>query len=431
MHEGSLDANSRSTTIRRQRFVATLRGLLLLVLVSIPTPLLGLVNRDTFGIAVGMTGVLAGVGAGYALGLAAARRGHWEVAEGITNAIWTAFPASLLLFFSAEHDVTIQALVITLGTLSIGVVQSVMLALGTWRRSRLWLVTSFVLFAVTLVWVLLREGIAWVYVVSLLVVVLLLGAANLWPVRTMFRDLEEALESSEAANVAKTRFLGNMSHELRTPLNAILGYVELLREEPERTMSDADRDLARVHSAGVHLLGLIDGILDLTRIEANRETTTFALVDVRELLEESLDAVRPMAARSGLELRLEVEDVGEVETDRQKIRQILVNLLGNALKYTDEGTVVVRARATDQQVSIEVEDSGVGIEPEDLQRIFAPFERTAADITRRVGGTGLGLAVSERLARLVGARLEGRSMPGVGSVFSLTLPRRAMARAAS
>lgn len=432
MQTGMRDMAPRSQALRRERFVTTLRGLLVLVLVSVPLPLLGLTNPegDTARI-LGMVGLFGGLALGYAGALLAARLGRWTVAETTANTLWTSFPAALVLFFDGDSGTTVQTIILTIATLSIGVVQSVMLALGSWERARSWVVASFSMFAVAMVVTLLSEGLSWVSVVSLVAVSVLLSAANLWPVRTMFQDLEAALEASEAANVAKTRFLSNMSHELRTPLNAILGYVELIREEgQDLPVSKADDDLARVHSAGTHLLSLIDAVLDLTKIEAGQITVTFDEVELDDLIEDAMDSVRPIAQQQGLELRLEAVELGEVVSDRQKLRQILINLLGNALKYTDEGHVTVRARPGDHGVVIAVEDSGVGIDAADLARIFEPFERTTADITRRVGGTGLGLAVSRRLAELTGARLEGRSQPGVGSVFTLTVPRRPAPRRA-
>ncbi|MCK6593539.1 MAG: sensor histidine kinase, partial [Polyangiaceae bacterium] len=241
------------------------------------------------------------------------------------------------------------------------------------------------------------------------------------------RTEAENAESAEAANKAKSAFLANMSHELRTPLNAIIGYAELLVEEAV----DADRteflpDLERIRSAGAHLLSLIADILDLSRIEADRMSVSPEGIDVREAVENVVATARPLAAKNQNELVVRLgPDLGSARTDAVKLRQILFNLLSNAAKFTERGVITIaatRERRDTDWIRFEVSDSGIGLTPEQIQRLFQPFSQADVSTTRKYGGTGLGLALSKRLATLLGGYIAVESAAGRGSTFALSIP---------
>ena len=241
-------------------------------------------------------------------------------------------------------------------------------------------------------------------------------------------EVRAALEASEReaneANQAKTAFLSRMSHELRTPLNAVLGFAQLLQlEELQPTQASA---VDKIVSGGRHLLDLINEVLDIARIESGSILMSPEAVPLVDVVLESMDLVRSMAATA--QVRLEPFDTSAVEevvfADRQRVIQILLNLLTNAVKYNRQsGTVQVRVGSTDDGMAwVEVEDSGPGIAPDLLLRLFQPFDRLGAERTG-IEGTGIGLTVARSLAETMGGRLEVRSTEGVGSVFTLVLPR--------
>jgi signal transduction histidine kinase len=215
-------------------------------------------------------------------------------------------------------------------------------------------------------------------------------------------------------------------HELRTPLSAIIGYEELLADGITGPVSAAQREqLGRIKASAQHLLGLIEEILVFARIEAGRESVSICPVDVRAVAEEVRGLVAPLAAEKGLALHLRAaERLPAVETDPGKLRQILLNLVGNAVKYTERGEVVAEVRGERDAVTLDVRDSGIGIAPEHLERIFDPFWQADQTATRRAGGTGLGLAVARRLATLLGADLSVESRLGEGTTFTVRVPVR-------
>jgi len=240
-------------------------------------------------------------------------------------------------------------------------------------------------------------------------------------------ELARARDQAEAAARAKSEFLANMSHELRTPLTAILGYADLLYEE-DNTEGDSRTHRETVdiiRSNGRHLQELIDDILDLSKIEADRMVLEWGQVSPRQLVDDVLRLMQLRAREKGLELQADYcfPLPEQISTDALRVRQILVNLVGNAIKFTERGTirVVVRYDEATQRQSFTVADSGIGIKPEQLQRLFTPFSQADASMSRRFGGTGLGLSISKRLARMLGGDITATSNFGSGSTFTLDI----------
>jgi PAS domain S-box-containing protein len=236
--------------------------------------------------------------------------------------------------------------------------------------------------------------------------------------------LREARQKAEAANVAKSQFLANMSHELRTPLNAVIGYSEIVAEDLEAGATEnCLKDVGRIRASGKHLLGLINDVLDMAKIEAGRMDLLPLPLDVVALARETLDTVRPMVERNDNALTLLAdEEVLVVGADSTKLRQCLLNLLSNAAKFTKNGLVELRVAAREGGgATFTVRDTGIGIHAADLARLFKPFEQVDASTSRQYGGTGLGLALTQRLACLMGGDVTVTSQLGEGSVFTLTV----------
>ncbi len=240
-------------------------------------------------------------------------------------------------------------------------------------------------------------------------------------------ELSRARAEAEQANQVKSEFLANMSHELRTPLNAIIGYSQMLREDAEDDGNQsAVADLKKIESAGNHLLGLINNLLDLSKIEAGKMDVFIEPVAVAALIGDIRQMVEPLAARNGNTLEVEIEpDVGILRTDATKLKQSLINLLSNAAKFTRNGRLGLTVRrdpARAGAVRFEVSDTGIGMTPGEMQRLFQAFHQADASTTRKFGGTGLGLAITRSFARMLGGDVEAASEPGKGSTFILTLP---------
>ena len=230
----------------------------------------------------------------------------------------------------------------------------------------------------------------------------------------------------EDASRNKSEFLANTSHELRTPLNAILGYTELIQDSIYGEVPDKIREiLDRVQSNGRHLLGLINDVLDLAKIEAGQLTLSIADYSIKEVVQTVATATESLAAEKKLLLRTVVaEDLPLGEGDERRITQALLNLVGNAIKFTETGEIAVHAAAANGAFDIAVADTGVGIPAEDQQRIFEEFQQVDSSSTRKKGGTGLGLSISKKIIELHGGRIWVESELGRGSVFRFTLPVR-------
>ncbi len=241
-------------------------------------------------------------------------------------------------------------------------------------------------------------------------------------------ELRAAKEAAEEASRSKSAFLASVSHELRTPLNAIIGYSEILQEEVrERGASGLLPDLEKIHASGRHLLALINDILDLSKIEAGKVELLVESFDAAALVRTVGATVQPLVAARGNRLELAIgSEVGNVRADVTKVRQILLNLLSNAAKFTENGTVCLgvelsRGPERDELV-FRVRDSGIGIAPEQMGRLFRAFAQADATVSRNYGGTGLGLALSKRYAELLGGELSAESEMGKGSTFTFRLP---------
>lgn len=243
-------------------------------------------------------------------------------------------------------------------------------------------------------------------------------------------ELTSAREIAEQANQRKSRFLANVSHELRTPLHAIVGYAELLSEDAAKEGQDeVVADLERIHSAGMHLLTLINDLLDLSRIEAGRLDLTLETFRVSPLLEEVVSICSPLLAKNENEFTVGPgADLGTIYADTRCVRQILFNLLSNAAKFTKNGTVALNAERIEDGLSsclrVSVTDTGIGMSEKELGELFQNFTQVGEAASGKYGGTGLGLALSRELARLLGGDISVESEPGAGSTFMLVLPLR-------
>ena len=238
---------------------------------------------------------------------------------------------------------------------------------------------------------------------------------------------EAARAEAERANGAKSDFLAVMSHELRTPLAAIMGYQELLADGITGPVTDAQaQQLGRIKASARHLLALIDEILTFTRLDAGRETVIPETMDLDESLKDACEIIEPLASGKHLDLRCISPGPGvKVESDPTKIRQILVNLLSNAVKFTEKGGVTAEIALAGKNFMLKVTDTGIGIQQENIHKIFDPFWQVEQKATRRATGTGLGLTVTKRLANLLGGDVDVTSTPGEGTTFTVTLPAKA------
>jgi PAS domain S-box-containing protein len=241
-------------------------------------------------------------------------------------------------------------------------------------------------------------------------------------------DLARDKEAAEAANQAKSQFLANMSHELRTPLNAIIGYSEMLSEQAEDTgQEDFLPDLSKIHGAGKHLLDLINAVLDISKIEAGKMDLYLETFNVKKLVDDVVSIIHPLVIKNSNQFRLvSPEDMGSMRADITKVRQSLFNLLSNACKFTEHGTITLEMKREGAKVLFKVRDTGIGMTSEQMDKLFEAFTQADASMTRRFGGTGLGLVISRRFCRMMGGDIHVESELGQGTTFTITLPANVM-----
>lgn len=245
---------------------------------------------------------------------------------------------------------------------------------------------------------------------------------------TALEQAEIAKESAEEANKTKSEFLANMSHELRTPLNAIIGYSEMLMEEAADFNADEIiPDLKKIHTSGKHLLSLINDVLDISKIEAGKMDLYIEPFSVDQMIEDAVTTIRPLLQNNANELVLNIhEPLGEITADLTKLRQTILNLLSNATKFTESGTITIEAEWLEKEIPtlcIKVTDTGIGMSEQQLDKLFQAFTQADSSTTRKYGGTGLGLVISRSFCRMMGGDIRVTSTPGQGSTFIVEVPR--------
>lgn len=261
--------------------------------------------------------------------------------------------------------------------------------------------------------------------VSSLLTLLKATRARAETLEALYGDLQAAHQRALEADAAKTRFLATMSHELRTPLNAILGYAELIAEETEAAHTIADAQ--RIGVAGKHLLGLINEVLDFSSLRAKGLDLEPDWFNLGDWAQEIIAIVRPLADANANRLQLHVSGpTTRIYADAARLRQCAINLIGNACKFTQGGLVAVSIRTSEDQLSIKVSDTGIGMSADQMARLFQPFSQADDSIVRRFGGTGLGLCISQELAHLMGGRIIVSSELGSGSTFEILTPLKSI-----
>lgn len=237
-------------------------------------------------------------------------------------------------------------------------------------------------------------------------------------------ELVDARDRAESADRLKSAFLATMSHELRTPLNSIIGFTGILLQGLAGGMNaEQNKQLGMVQASARHLLALINDVLDISKIEAGQLSVSFSTFDLAASIEKTVQLVRPLAEKKGIDLSVDIaDDVADVSSDLRRLEQVILNLLNNALKFTEKGTVRLACRADRDHYVLSVTDSGIGIEPQDLPRLFQPFHQIDTGLSRKREGTGLGLSISKKLMGMMGGDIDVQSQWGRGSTFILRFP---------
>jgi signal transduction histidine kinase len=237
-------------------------------------------------------------------------------------------------------------------------------------------------------------------------------------------ELETAMEKAQEADRLKSAFLAAMSHELRTPLNSIIGFTGILLQNLVGPLNDEQtKQLGMVRDSAQHLLSLINDVLDISKIEAGQLELALETFDVRESIDKVIKTTTPMAEKKDLDLTVRIApDIGRIVSDRRRVEQILINLVTNAVKFTEKGHVCVECRQMDTELECSVLDSGIGIKAEDMGKLFKAFQQVDTGLTRRYEGTGLGLSICKKLVEMLGGTIRVDSQWGTGSTFTFTLP---------
>jgi signal transduction histidine kinase len=231
---------------------------------------------------------------------------------------------------------------------------------------------------------------------------------------------------AKEADRLKSAFLATMSHELRTPLNSIIGFTGIMLQGLAGPLNEEQtRQMGMVSKSAQHLLALINDVLDISKIEAGQLKVSAEPVNIRQAIDKAVQIVTPMAEKKGLALVINITpEVGWVSSDKRRVEQIIINLVNNAIKFTDQGEVRLECEIRNEQVITSVIDTGIGIKPEDMDTLFKPFQQIDSGLTRKREGTGLGLSICRRLVELLGGKIWVKSEWGQGSVFSFSLPAR-------
>ena len=243
----------------------------------------------------------------------------------------------------------------------------------------------------------------------------------------LFDEIQDKSRQLAEASQHKSQFLANMSHELRTPLNAIIGVSEMLREDAEALKHDTE-PLDRVLGAGRHLLALINDILDLSKIEAGRMELALSLFALRPLINDVVKTIEPLAAKNTNQVAVSCDPaIGTMHADQMRLRQALLNLMSNANKFTERGTITINAHERQENgrdwITLAVTDTGIGMTPDQMGKLFQEFAQASSSTASKYGGTGLGLAISKRFCQMMGGDITVQSEPGRGSTFTIRLPR--------